>query len=609
MKPNMKNTNTNGTSSSPSVTAHTPKTDPLIQALMDSGVSRAHIEITLQRRALTHESLTDIMRPGQYGFLTPERLARVQASTAGHTYFGPSDIDAIDSAAVFSALQSANIQIERQEPLLPVAISSTGQRLTLACSDPQQASRATLLYPGFNFSFVVCSERTLQSIYRRNYSRSGQQALEQYRVLQRTSASDPNAESALREFIMRIIRHGCYIGASDIGFSAMADSGGGVVRYKIGSVGTIMTFLESDIWTRVCTYLINTAGVTEQIKASPVDGRFVWTENDHREHPDITKRYGLRVVMALRSKNASTSLLCVMRVLDQQADAAELDTLDFDVDTREYLRTVTSRATGLFLVTGPTGSGKTTTLYALLQEIDPVSRWIDSIENPIESQRGLWMQMSTEAAAASEGDGAHALLKALLRAAPDVLLFGEVRKPDSATELVDAANTGHLAFTTFHTNNAALAISRMRGFELDMTTVASLLHGILAQRLVRLLCVHCAEPDESPKTFASLVKLGIIQPDGSAPYLGQVCSPKRAVGCAECAFTGFHGRKMVYELLKMSPKVRVLIETNASPAQIAACIPRDQTLVGNGLRLVAKGLTDFKEIERLDAVMDEGDET
>ena len=583
----------------------------LEQALIDAGVSRAQIEITLQRQALTNESLTDIMRPGQYGFLTPEKLARVQASTAGYAYFSSKDIEAIDAAAVSQALLSSGIRIERQEPLLPVAVhkSTNGQRLTLACCDPAQALRAAALYPGFTFTFVVCSERTLQSIYRSTYSRSGQQALEQYKVLLKTAPSDPNAETALREFIMRIIRHGCYIGASDIAFSPMADAsggGGGVVRYKIGSVGTIMTYLQGDIWTRVCTYLLNTAGVTEQIKEAPVDTRFVWTDKDHREHPDITKRYGLRVVMALRSKNATASMLCVMRVLDQQADAAELDTLDFDEDTRQYLRTVTSRATGLFLVTGPTGSGKTTTLYALLQEIDPVTRWIDSIENPIEYQRGLWMQMQTDAAAQAEGDGAHALLKALLRAAPDVLLFGEIRKQDSAIELVDAANTGHLVFSTFHTNNAALAISRMRGFGLDMTAVASLLHGILAQRLVRLLCMHCAQPDDSAKTLNSLVKWGVIErnEDDSGTYLGQACQPRKAVGCAECAYTGFRGRKMVYELLKMTPKVRELIETNATPAQIAACIPRDQTLVGNGLRLVARGLTDFREIERLDAVMD-----
>jgi type II secretory ATPase GspE/PulE/Tfp pilus assembly ATPase PilB-like protein len=217
------------------------------------------------------------------------------------------------------------------------------------------------------------------------------------------------------------------------------------------------------------------------------------------------------------------------------------------------------------------------------------------------------MQMQTDAAAAAEGDGAHALLKALLRAAPDVLLFGEIRKQDSAIELVDAANTGHLVFSTFHTNNAALAISRMRGFGLDMTVVASLLHGILAQRLVRVLCVHCAQDDDSPKTMASLTKWGVVQrqEDGSCTYLGAVCKPKRAVGCAECAWTGFQGRKMVYELLKMTPKVRELIDSNAPPVQIAARIPRGQSLVGNGLRLVARGLTDFREIERLDVVMDE----
>jgi Tfp pilus assembly pilus retraction ATPase PilT len=329
----------------------------------------------------------------------------------------------------------------------------------------------------------------------------------------------------------------------------------------------------------------------------PVDKRFEWLETDHAEFGEIASRYAFRMILTRRSESQPNHVEVVLRILDQQADTAELDQLGLDEGTLHYLRLVKDMGTGLMLVTGPTGSGKTTTLYAVLNEIDPVERWVKSIENPIEYQRGLWMQLQTmqamaDGAESSEAKSASILLKGMLRAAPNVILFGEIRKGDIALELIDAANTGHLAFTTFHVNDAGLALSRLKSFGLDMSAVASLLRGVLAQRLVRTLCIHCAVPDDRITTLDALNNLEYIK--------SETMRPMRPVGCPNCDRTGFRGRRMVYELLQVTPAVRDLIEQDAPPSRIAAIgIKPDNTLYANALKLVAKGMTSIEEARAL----------
>lgn len=210
------------------------------------------------------------------------------------------------------------------------------------------------------------------------------------------------------------------------------------------------------------------------------------------------------------------------------------------------------------------------------------------------------MQMQTmqstgddsDGAASAEARSAGLLLKGMLRAAPDVILFGEIRKGDIAFELLDAANTGHLAFTTMHVNEAVMVFSRFKGFGVDMPTLGSLLRGVLAQRLVRTLCTHCAQPDDRITTLDALSNLDYID--------AMRARPMRPVGCPNCNGSGFRGRRMVYELLQISPAVRDLIEQDAPPSRIvAAGIKSDNTLYANSLKLVAKGLTTIEDARAL----------
>ncbi len=569
--------------------------DIQVRALRDAGISESHIQIALQRQTLTHEPLTEIMRSAEYGFLSPEGVARVQAKIAQLPYFAPHQIDDITAKDIAQCLSSQGVRISKMEAMLPVGLQSG--RLQLALSEPRNAAKAQLLYPHWQHDFVVCSERSLQTIYRRAYAQSGKDAMDLYHKLKVISLDDEGADRVLREFVLALMRHGCYLGASDIALTPMTSNSGGVVRFKVGGMGTVFTFLEAKIWQRVIVHLLNTAGATEKVKDAPVDTRFEFKDTDLDKYGEIAQRYGFRMELLQRRASENYSVSCVMRILDQQAEASELDALLFDDETLRYLRDVKDRATGLMLITGPTGSGKTTTLYALLNEIDPVGRWIESIENPIEYSKGLWIQFQT-GTGGSEAEGANSLLKGLLRSAPDVILFGEVRKGDIGNELVDAANTGHLAFTTLHTNDSAMAVSRLRSFGLDMTAVAGVLLGVLAQRLIRTLC-NCAIPDTRIETLTLLQNQPFLA-RSNAPI-----KPRRAKGCIECNHTGYRGRRMIYELLKITPAVKDMIERNLPPSAIAKeGINPDYTLKANALRAVAMGQTSLEEAKKLGSLED-----
>jgi type II secretory ATPase GspE/PulE/Tfp pilus assembly ATPase PilB-like protein len=577
------------------------------QALRNEGVSESHIGILRRRQALTNEPITEIMRSSEYGFLPPEGVARVLAKVSQMDYFPPSQIDAVPAVEISKALKDHDIALPSKfEGVLPVDLITAengSQTLVLALSEPSKTLAGSRLFNGLPHVYKVASERTLSTMYRRYYSNSDADTMKLFEQLSSVKVEEEEAQSLLRRFVLSLMRHACYAGASDISFSPSATKSGGDVRLKIDGVGQLFTFLPSEIWSRVITHLVTTCGAQDKLPLGPVDRRFVFQESDTEEFGEIAQRYGFRVILMQRNETDNTLVTIVMRILDQQADTAELSTLGFDPETLKYIRDSKDRATGLFLVTGPTGSGKTTTLYATLNEIDPISRWVQSIENPIEYSRGLWMQFQTRQNAAKndpnggsdEAKGAHDLLKGLLRAAPDVILFGEIRKGDIAEQLVDAGNTGHLVFSTLHNNDAALAISRLRSFNLDMSAIASLLLGILAQRLVRTLCT-CAVEDHRVDTLTVL---------GNLPFLdeqrtGKPIKAKRAMGCPNCHGTGFRGRRMVYELLRVTPRVRELIENGASPSQIAReGINEDRTLVGNALRLVADGITSIDEVKKL----------
>src|SRR5579862_7136780 len=275
----------------------------------------------------------------------------------------------------------------------------------------------------------------------------------------------------------------------------------------------------------------------------------------------------------------------VMRLLRQNSTLRGL--LDIGMDKRELdcFRRVLQMPHGIILVTGPTGSGKTSTLYTALNEINDSVRKIITIEDPVEYQmKGVNQNQVSEKAGLTFARG----LRSILRHDPDVVLIGEIRDQETAQIAVQASLTGHLVFSTLHTNDAPGAVTRLVDMGVEPYLVASSLEAVLAQRLVRVLCKHCKELDNTPTAQALKEQIGI--PANAAIY--------RSVGCRECRNTGFYGRHAIFEWMDTDNEIRQMVLKSASTDQIRDAARRAgmRTLAEDGWRLVRMGITTVEEV-------------
>ncbi len=286
----------------------------------------------------------------------------------------------------------------------------------------------------------------------------------------------------------------------------------------------------------------------------------------------------------------------VMRLLRQNATLRGMGELGLGVRELKSFRRVLGLPHGIILVTGPTGSGKTSTLYTALNEINDNVRKIITIEDPIEYQlKGVNQIQVSEKAGLTFARG----LRAILRHDPDVLLIGEIRDRETAQIAVQASLTGHLVFSTLHTNDAPGALTRLVDMGVEPYLVASSLEAVLAQRLVRVLCEHCKQVDTTQTTEA--LKVEVALPKEQVIY--------RAVGCRECRNTGYHGRRAIFEWMDTTNEIRRLILRNASSGEIAVAARKGgmRSLNEDGWRLIADGVTTPEEVLRVTKDQSVGD--
>ena len=264
----------------------------------------------------------------------------------------------------------------------------------------------------------------------------------------------------------------------------------------------------------------------------------------------------------------------VLRLLDKQAGQIGLDGLGMAPDTSAVFTDLLARPHGILLVTGPTGSGKTTTLYAALQSLDAGRLNIVTVEDPVEFDLPGVGQIPVNPRI--ELDFARAL-RAILRQDPDVIMIGEIRDFETAQIAIQASLTGHLVLATLHTNDAPSAVTRLTDMGVEPFLLSSSLLGVLAQRLVRKLCPHCKKRDERGRWHP--------------------------VGCAECGMSGYKGRTGVYELMVADDKVRALIHSRAAESQlfVAAESAGLRSMREDGERLVELGITSAEEVMRVTA--------
>jgi general secretion pathway protein E len=378
-------------------------------------------------------------------------------------------------------------------------------------------------------------------------------------------------------YVNLLIREALAAGASDIHLDGTSE--GLDVRLRVDGVltpGPVATDgLQSAILSR--WKLLADLDISERRR--PQDGRIRTRVGD----TNVDLR--LSTVPCLHGESA------VIRVLDRSAGAFALENLGIPPGILDELYALIRRPNGLLLVTGPTGSGKTTTLYSALAERANGREKVISVEDPIEIQVDGVTQVPLHR---EVGTSFASILRALLRHDPDVLMIGELRDAETAAVAVQASMTGHLVLATLHTNDAVSSVSRLVDLEVPRFLIADTLTGVLAQRLVRRLCGNCAEPARDTGAIVAAAR-DVLPPDEALLVLPAV---RRAVGCPECRRTGFQGRVGIFEFMTVTDESRRRIlrpDADHGGSGIADSV---QPLIADGFRKVLAGITTIDEVQR-----------
>ncbi|MBP8018535.1 MAG: type II secretion system ATPase GspE [Hylemonella sp.] len=287
----------------------------------------------------------------------------------------------------------------------------------------------------------------------------------------------------------------------------------------------------------------------------------------------------------------------VMRVLDRASVRFSLEKMGFASDTLEKFNHLLAKPHGILLVTGPTGSGKTTTLYAALSKLDAEAQKIITVEDPVEYQLEGINQIQVHAQINLTFANA---LRSILRQDPDIIMIGEMRDGETAQIAVQSALTGHLVLSTLHTNTAAGAVIRMKDMGVEGYLITSSVNGVLAQRLVRVLCAHCKDAYQPSDEVLKSTGLGQFLAPGKAVY--------SAKGCEHCRHTGYQGRSGIHELMVLDEPMRRAIVAGEDASRLNALAAKSGmlSLYQDGLRKVAAGVTSLDELLRVTQDQNDG---
>lgn len=552
---------------------------PFGEVLLDKGIiSQDQLRIALFEQRKRNVPIGKLLV--SLGFVT-EATVRDTLSEA----LGQHSIDLTNAIVDPAAIALVSKEAARRYQVLPVAVDQERNRLLLAIADPTDVVALdqirALLREEYALEPVLARESDIvagiEQYYGFDLSIDGilheiETGEIDYQSLQ--GNFDEYSQPVVR-LIDAVLNDAAKQGASDVHFEP--EQGFLRIRYRIDGVLRQIRSLHKTYWPAMVVRLKVMSNINIAETRAPQDGRFSLVLSGHA------------VDFRVSTLPTSHGENLVLRILDREKGIVPLESLGLRERELRVLQLMIARPEGMILVTGPTGSGKTTTLYSILNRINVEGVNIMTLEEPVEYPMPLIRQTSVnEAVKLDFANG----IRSMMRQDPDVILVGEIRDKDTAEMAFRAAMTGHQVYSTLHTNSAVGAVPRLLDLGILPDIMAGNIIGVIAQRLVRKLCVHCREPYEGDAITRDLVGLPA---DSPTPTI------YRAVGCLKCGGQGYRGRTALMEILKIDADIDEMVARRATTREIRRAAENKgfRTLAEDGIERVLRGETSLEEVSRV----------
>lgn len=492
-------------------------------------------------------------------------------------------------------LNALDADVVRQYAVVPVM--KHDEVLTVAMSDPtDMATLDSLRYLlGHDVEAVISPQEQIDKVIEQHYSSlessvdsfiddivAESDDIESQLMGDADSGTQDDDDAPIVKLVSMIIIEAYHKKVSDIHLEPMEKRYR--IRYRLDGVLQEVDAPPKYLQANLTSRLKIMAGMDISEKRIPLDGR-------------IQLKIGAAEVdLRVSSVPTTHGESIVMRILDKSSIQLDIPKLGFYADDLELINQILAMPDGVFLVTGPTGSGKTTSLYAFLNTINTPNRKIITVEDPIEYQLAGINQVQVN----KQIDMTFSVaLRAMLRQAPNIIMVGEIRDLETAEIAINASLTGHMVFSTLHTNDAPSAITRLADMGIKPFLIASAVRAIMAQRLLRRVCKKCTQPYEPTPQEIHLLDL-------TEEYLANNKFVK-GVGCNECNGTGYKGRVGIYEIFMLSPDIQGLIFSNAPANEIRDAARKGgmRNLRDDAMRKAAAGTSTLEEVIRITVTEDE----
>lgn len=557
---------------------------PLGERLLEKGVlSEDQLRIALvEQESDPSEPIGRVLV--KLGFVTEATIRDVLSETKG-----AQSIDLTNVSVDPAALKMVPMDIAKRYNVFPVGYDEQNNILSIAAANPDDLllfdQLQSVLEGSVGLDIKIAGEseigRAVDEFYGLELSidgilreiETGEADTEMSMLQQGEGTSNSPIVRLVNAFLLDAVKRI----ASDIHFEP--EESFLRVRYRIDGVLRQVRSLHRNYWDSMSVRLKVMSGMNIAESRTPQDGRISMS------------LYGRTVDFRVASQPTAHGENFVLRILDQQRGLMPIDQLGLNERAQRMLELMISRPEGVIMVTGPTGSGKTTTLYSIINHLNSESVNIMTLEDPIEYPMHMIRQSAVNES--TKMDWASGI-KSMMRQDPDIILIGEVRDSETADQALRAAMTGHQVLTTLHTNNALGVIPRLLDMGVLPDIMAGNVIGVVAQRLVRRLCVHCTVEKETEE-----LELQILSHFVEDPSQVRLFQP---VGCVHCEYLGYRGRCAIMELLKFNEDIDELVSSRSSLREIKAKATEDGVFIlmaENAMEKVVEGLTTIDEVARV----------